>query len=115
MRKYGYKQSNCDQTLFLKHMEGKITILIIYVDDMVVLENDHGEIQKLKEYLASEFEMDLGESKYFLGIVVAQSKRGIFLSQRTYVLDLLSETEMLSCKHADAPIVQNHHLAECPD
>ncbi|XP_070672530.1 uncharacterized mitochondrial protein AtMg00810-like [Malus domestica] len=54
---------------------------------------------------------DLGGLKYFLGIKVARSKQGIFLSQRKYVLNLLAETEMLDCKSADSPIVQNHHLA----
>lgn len=56
---------------------------------------------------------NLGGLKYFLGIEVARSQRGIFLSQRKYVLDLLSEVGLLDCKPADTPIVQNHKLAEC--
>ncbi|KAM2798564.1 hypothetical protein COP1_003511 [Malus domestica] len=54
---------------------------------------------------------DLGGLKYFLGIEVAHSRDGIYLSQRKYVLDLLSETGMLACKPVETPIVQNHHLA----
>ncbi|XP_042010609.1 uncharacterized mitochondrial protein AtMg00810-like [Salvia splendens] len=53
---------------------------------------------------------DLGLLKYFLGIEVLRSKRGIFINQRKYVLDLLAETEMLDCKPADTPMVQNHGL-----
>ena len=46
--------------------------------------------------MAKEFEIkDLGSLKYFLGIEVARSKQGIFISQRKYVLDLLQETGML--------------------
>ncbi|CAN6687870.1 unnamed protein product [Malus baccata var. baccata] len=68
---------------------GKLTALIIYVDDMIVTSDDKEEISSLKDYLATEFEMkDLGGLKYFLGIEVARSKPGIFLSQRKYVLDL---------------------------
>nr|CAD1824908.1 unnamed protein product [Ananas comosus var. bracteatus] len=33
---FGYHQSNADHTLFLKRQQGKITALVIYVDDMVV-------------------------------------------------------------------------------
>ncbi|RDX97470.1 putative mitochondrial protein, partial [Mucuna pruriens] len=41
---------------------------------------------------------ELGKLKYFLGIEVAYSKQGIFISQRKYVLDLLEETGKLGCK-----------------
>ena len=114
MRNFGYKQSNSDHTLFLKFQIGKITTLIIYVDDIVVIGDDHEEISRLQKYLSSEFEMkQLGHLKYFLEIEVAQSKHGIFLSQRKYVLDLLSETEMLGCKPVETPIEQKHKLFEC--
>jgi hypothetical protein len=58
---------------------------------------------------------NLGGLKYFLGIEVARSKQGIFLSQRKYILDLLSEVGLLECKPVDTPIVQNHKLGEHPD
>nr|GEZ27512.1 putative ribonuclease H-like domain-containing protein [Tanacetum cinerariifolium] len=71
MKKYGFKQSNSDHTLFLKHKEGRVTCLIIYVDDMIITGNDEKEIKKLKEGLFTEFEMkDLGRLKYFLGIEI---------------------------------------------
>nr|CAD1840715.1 unnamed protein product [Ananas comosus var. bracteatus] len=93
MKNFGYKQSNSDHTLFLRQRQGKITALIIYVDDMIVTGDDYDGISSLQNHLASEFEMkQLGDLKYFLGIEVARSKHGIFLSQRKYTMDLLSET-----------------------
>ncbi|PRQ56213.1 putative RNA-directed DNA polymerase [Rosa chinensis] len=116
MRKVGYRQNNSDHTLFLKHQQGKVTALIIYVDDMVITGNDTVEIDRLQRQLASEFEMkDLGELKYFLGIEVARGREGIYLCQRKYVLDLLTETGLLDCRPVDTPIEQNHCLAEYPD
>ncbi|XP_062009953.1 secreted RxLR effector protein 161-like [Rosa rugosa] len=51
-------------------------------------------MDRLQRQLASEFEMkDLGELKYFLGIEVTRGREGIYLCQRTYVLDLLTETD----------------------
>ncbi|KAH9649579.1 protein kinase domain-containing protein [Citrus sinensis] len=69
------------------------------------------EIERLKRLLTKEFETkDLGSLKYFLRIEVARSRKGIFLSQRKYILDLLKETGMLGCKPSDVPIESNHRL-----
>ena len=109
MKEFGYKQSNSYHTLFIKHKEGKVTTLIVYVDDMVLTGDDPCEIKALQEYLATKFEMkDLGQLKYFLGIKVARSKHGVLLSQRKYVLDLLTETGMLDCKPVETPMEMNH-------
>jgi hypothetical protein len=106
MRRYGFVQSNRDHTLFLKHRQKKVTALIIYIDDMIITRDDTKEISRLQEQLSAEFEMkNLGGLKYFMGIEVARSRRGIFLSQKKYVLDLLSEVGLLDCKPVDTPIV----------
>jgi len=85
--------------------------LIIYIDDMIITGDDTEEICKLQKQLVIDFEMkNLGGLKYFLGIEVARSRRGIFLSRRKDVLDLLTEVGMLDCKPADTPIVQNQKL-----
>jgi hypothetical protein len=116
MRRYGFKQNNSDHTLFIKHNGKKVTVLIVYVDDMIITGDDEEDILRLQEELATYFEIkNLGGFKYFLGIEVARSREGIFLSQRKYVLDVLSEVGMLECKPADTPIVQNHRLGEYPD
>jgi hypothetical protein len=113
MKNYGFKQSQADHTLFLKCDKGKLTALIVYVDDMVVTGNDEEGIRRLRDYLAKEFEMkDLGALRYFLGIEVARSRHGIFLSQQKYVLDLLTETGMLACQPIDIPIEQSHKLGD---
>lgn len=112
MTTFGYKQSNSDHTLFLKKLHGKITALIVYVDDMIVTGNNPEEMKALKEYLSKEFEMkDLGPLKYFLGIEVSRSSKGIFLSQRKYAADLLHETGMSACQPpVDTPMEEGLKL-----
>ena len=111
MISYGYTQSNSDHTLFQKKRGDKITCLIIYVDDMIITGDDLEEIEDLKKNLFQEFEMkDLGNLKYFLGIEVLRSTKGIFLRQRKYILDILAETGLLECKPADTPLAVNHGL-----
>ena len=96
VRKQEFVQSQADHTMFYKKgKEGKITILIVYVDDIVITGNDEQEIGRLKLFLATEFEIkELGELRYFLGIEVARPWKGIFLCQRKYILDMLQEVGM---------------------
>lgn len=37
---FGYQQSNVDRTIFIKHFNAKINILLVYVDDIVITGND---------------------------------------------------------------------------
>ena len=49
-----------------------MTILIVYVDDIIVTRNNLTEIGNLKDSLAIEFKIkNLGNLRYFLGIEVA--------------------------------------------
>ncbi|RVW84313.1 Retrovirus-related Pol polyprotein from transposon RE1 [Vitis vinifera] len=104
--KLGYKQGQADHTLFVKKSHaGKLAILIVYVDDIILSGNDMGELQNLKKYLSEEFEVkDLGNLKYFLGMEVARSRKGIVVSQRKYILDLLRRPVCLDGKPIDTPM-----------
>jgi hypothetical protein len=87
MLERGYIQSNANHTLFYKHGTCKITILIVYVDGIVITGDDYAEILNLKKYLALEFEVkDLGQLKYYLGIEISRGPKGL-----KYVLDILKD------------------------
>ena len=65
----------------------------MYVDDIVITRSDSKGILSLKSFLHNRFHTkDLGMLRYFLGVEVMRSKQRIMLSQRKYVLDILSET-----------------------
>lgn len=98
--------------MFYKHSkEGKIAILIVYVDDIILTGDDSPELKRLKERLAEEFKIkDLGALKYFLGMEFARFEEDIFVNQRKYVLDLLGEIGMLRCKTAEIPMEPNIKL-----
>ena len=70
MLNIGYKQSQGDHMLFIKHtVSGGVTALLVYVDDIIVSGNDEKEKEALKNHLAKEFDIkDLVRLKYFLGI-----------------------------------------------
>ena len=63
--------------------------------------------------MAKEFEIKaLRRLKYFLGIEVAHSKQGIFISQQKYVTNLLKEIGKTACKPASTPIDPNLRLGD---
>ncbi|GJY03740.1 putative RNA-directed DNA polymerase [Tanacetum coccineum] len=104
----GFVQSANDFSLFIKHDQGVILILLVYVDDIIVTGNNIDEINKFKQFLSSKFLIkDLGKLKYFLGIEVVDIPEGICLTQRKYCTELLSEFGMLACKPCGTPIESN--------
>jgi len=106
LNQLGYKQRQANHTLFTKHAEnGKRSILIVYVDDIIVTGDDMQEIDNLNKQLRAEFEVkDLGIMRYFLGMEVARSKEELFISQKKYTIDLLEDTGMLACRPAGTPL-----------
>ena len=83
----------------------------MYVDDIIITGNDMAGISSLKSFLHGQFHTkDLGMPKYFLGVEVMGRKRGIFLSQRKHVLDLLLETGKLAAKSCQSLMAQSLHL-----
>ena len=47
MKESGYKQSQGDHTLFIKHSAtGGVTALLVYVDDIIVTGNDREKSMK---------------------------------------------------------------------
>ena len=105
LQQLGFKQSTTDNSLFTLVQSIHFTTLLVYVDYVVVVGNDPTTIHRVKDYLNIVFRIkDLGNLKYFLGIEVARSKKGIILSQRKYTLDLLNETSLLDAKPASFPM-----------
>ncbi|CAH9103060.1 unnamed protein product [Cuscuta epithymum] len=112
LKGYGFSQSYADYSLFTYTREDIQINVLVYVDDLIISGNNSVAISSFKAYLSTCFHMkDLGPLKYFLGIEVARSQTGLFLTQRKYALDIISEVGLLGAKPASFPIEQNHTLA----
>jgi len=99
-----YIQATSDHSLFIKKTDSSFTILLVYVDDIILARNSLTKFDDIKSILHASFKIkDLGQLKYFLGLEVAHSKLDISLGQRKYCLDLLSDSGSISSKPVSTP------------
>ena len=104
----GFIQSKSDYSVFTKVHKVSIIILLVYVDDILIASNDVDAVNTLKLFLDNKFKLkDLGTLKYFLGLEVARTEKGISLCQRKLTLELLSDTGLLASKPANVPMEQS--------
>ena len=74
----GFNKCDGEPTLYIKKSDGKILIVVLYIDDLIFIGSDDFLIADFKKVMKSEFEMTgLGLLKYFLGIEVKQTENGI--------------------------------------
>ena len=81
VEEFGMQKSKSDHYIFYRNSSLGIILLVVYVDDIVIIESDSKGISYLKSFLHSQFHTkDLGMLRYFFSIEVMQSNRGILLS-----------------------------------
>ncbi|GJS32433.1 ribonuclease H-like domain-containing protein [Tanacetum coccineum] len=78
----GFIQSKSDYSLYTKSDKGVFLALLVYVDDIIITGINVSKIEKFKN-----------------------TDKGIYLNQRKYVLDLLSEYGMLTCKPVNTLLI----------
>ena len=111
LKQYGFVQSTLDHSLFTYSRDDTFLVILVYVDDLIIAGNNHEACAEFKDYLGKCFHMkDLGVLKYFLGIEIARGLARLFLCQRKYTLDILTECGMLGAKPFTFPMEQHHRL-----
>ena len=107
----GYMVSHYDSALFLRLTDKGTILLLLYVDDMIITDDDLSGIQELKDFLSQQFEMkDLGHLSYFLGLEITHSTDRLYITQAKYASELLSQAGLTDSKTVDTPVELNAHL-----
>ena len=108
---FGFVQSKADYSLFTKVTHNTITLVLVYVDDLLLSGNNLDTLNQLKELLCLSFHMkDLGELSYFLGLEIHRTTADFFVSQRKYTMDLIKEYGMENAKPLQLPMDPNIKL-----
>lgn len=106
----GYQQSKIDYSLFLNKSSTSITIIVVYVDDILITGLDQREFQHVKHHHDSYFGIkDLGKLHYFLGLEVSYLPEGIVLSQKRFTAEL-KDSGLQDSKPTATPLPLNCKL-----
>lgn len=80
-----FVQSPADNTFFVKATATTFIAVLVYVDDILIVSNDNTVLLDSQNLLRSEFKIkDLGAARFFLGLEIARSSKGIAVCQRKY-------------------------------
>ena len=105
LQNLGLKRSSKDPNLYFSIKNNLYTILLLYVDDIILTSNDTHTINHIKRTLMSTFKMtDLKDAKYYLGIKLTHTKEGIYFHQRGYIEKLLDRFDMSNCVPVAVPM-----------
>nr|GEZ40423.1 putative ribonuclease H-like domain-containing protein [Tanacetum cinerariifolium] len=94
----GFSKGSIDPTLFITKHGEDILLVQIYVDDIIFSSTNPQLSRQFEKLMHIKFEMSMiGELKFFLGIQIHQSLRGIFINQAKYAQEILIKHGMTSC------------------
>ncbi|GKD05154.1 retrovirus-related pol polyprotein from transposon TNT 1-94, partial [Tanacetum coccineum] len=95
---HGFNKGIINLNLFTRRHGGDILLVQVYVDDIIFGLTNLDFSKRFANLMKNNFEMSMmGELKFFLGLQVHQSPRGIFISQSQYAIELLKKYGLDKC------------------
>ena len=107
LKTLGFRQSNADTCIFVKWENDELTIISVYVDDLIILSDSMKTLQDVKQAMNHRFKMsDLGELKYCLGLEISRDRKNRLLriTQEKYIRDILQRFRMDTCHPVSIPL-----------
>ncbi|GJY51479.1 retrovirus-related pol polyprotein from transposon TNT 1-94 [Tanacetum coccineum] len=107
----GFTKGTIDPTLFTIRYWEDILLVKIYIDDIIFGSTNPKFSKRFENLMYSRFEMFLmGEMKFFLGLQIHQSLRGIFINQAKYALKILKKDGIKKCYTIGTPMATKPKL-----
>ena len=106
-----YIANHYDSALFLCRINKGTILLLQYMDEMIIIDDDLSSIQELKDFLSQQFEMKgFGHLSYFLSLEITHCTDRLYITQAKYAFKLLSWVKLTDDKTIDTPIELNAQL-----
>ena len=105
LQQEGFQQLKTEPCLWTKHAGKDLTIVAVYVDDIIITGSNPHMIDKTSHALGNRFKMkELGNLHKFLGITVTSNKDGITLTQSDYITQIAKKYGQHNCKPVATPM-----------
>lgn len=117
LRKLNFVPCDNESCLYKGNYNGKLVLIAVYVDDIIVGCIDKSIVLNIKAKIAKEFNVDdKGELRYFLGMEIERDgpTGTIKLSQSQYIRDILEQYGMENCKTLSVPLEAGYQVS-CDD
>ncbi|KMQ85293.1 retrovirus-related pol polyprotein from transposon tnt 1-94, partial [Lasius niger] len=113
--KIGFKRSKADEAVYVKSKDKSLTIVAVYVDDLLLLSNNRQMKDETKKRLHQEFKMrDLGEVYSLLGMRIKRDCNlgTISINQQTYIEQIIRRFNMQDSNPVRTPLDTNVKLSK---
>ena len=102
-----FTSSPYEPCLYYKHSADSITLIVLYVDDLLIAGNDRSVVDQVKDEFKDRFKMkDLGVASEFLGIQIYRDRpnRTLHVTQSSYIDKVLERFRMADAKPVSTPM-----------
>ena len=117
MKTEGFQAMNADPSILVRRTHGTVTIISVYVDNLLIASQTLQEVSHMKAVLNEAFEMsDLEEARVIVGFRVIRdwNKYTLTLNQALYIEEVLQEEGMQDCSPVEVSMkprsCQGHHI-----
>lgn len=107
LKDIGFEQCASEPCVYTMYRGGKMNIVAVYVDDLLIASSSKDEMQRIKDGIAQQVKVvDKGEAKYFLSLEIErQGELGeISINQKSQIQKLLKNYSMENCRPVSTPL-----------
>ena len=109
MISFDFEINLVDNCIYYKFYESKYIFLILYVDDILLVNNDIGLLHEIKIFLIKNFEMkDFDNACFVLSIHIHRdrSRNVLKLSQKSYIKKIFKKYSIQNYKSGDTLVIK---------
>ena len=100
----GFKQSQADYCVYTKITDDSLTVIVIWVDDLIIASSSMNTPMSVKSNLGVRFKMkDLGQLSCFLGLEFNCQDGVIMMNQSQFIKRVLRKFNVDNCKPRSTP------------